>query len=142
MRKRQHDRARRSDAGAGLVEIPIAMLLLGVLLVAFFPLVVNSVKFADQNHDAATANRLVSAELDVQREGQRLACTPIPSEQAIDLPAGGDVPKGMTITRTIDCETFTADAGATSELAVISVFARDDSDRVVASATIMSEVTG
>ena len=57
----------RDDSGFSLVEVAVAIIVLGVVLVGLFPLVINSISLAAQNATVAQANRVVSAQLDASR---------------------------------------------------------------------------
>lgn len=57
----------RDEAGLGLVEVAVAMVVLGIVLVGLFPLAVNSIQLAARNAEIAQANRVVSAQLDEAR---------------------------------------------------------------------------
>ncbi|WP_166785363.1 type II secretion system protein [Cryobacterium sp. TMT2-17-1] len=54
---------RSADSGFGLIEIVISMFLLGLLAVAFLPLLVNSVRTTVTNSSIATATQLVNQEM-------------------------------------------------------------------------------
>jgi type II secretory pathway pseudopilin PulG len=49
-----------SDAGLGLVEIVVSMLMLAILAIAFLPLLVEGLKLSARNTTLATATQLVS----------------------------------------------------------------------------------
>lgn len=57
----------RDDAGIGLTEVAVAIVVLGIILVGLFPLAVNSIQLAARNAETAQANRVVSAQLDEAR---------------------------------------------------------------------------
>lgn len=57
-----------SEAGIGLTEAAVAIVLLGLVLVGLFPLVINSVALAVKNVDVAQANRIVVTQLDQSRD--------------------------------------------------------------------------
>ncbi len=57
----------RDDAGIGLVEVAVAIVVLGIILVALFPVLVNTLQLSVQNAEVAQANRVLSSELDVAR---------------------------------------------------------------------------
>lgn len=60
MQKQERD----SDAGIGLVEIVISMFLLALLAVSFLPLLVDALRASVRNSSVATANSLMSEQLD------------------------------------------------------------------------------
>lgn len=51
---------RASDAGLGLIEIVVSMLMLAILAVAFLPLLVEGLKLSARNTTLATATQLVA----------------------------------------------------------------------------------
>lgn len=65
--ERVRERVRRSDDGVGLVEVAVAIIVLGIILVGLFPLAVDSIRLAVKNSELAQANRVVAAELDASR---------------------------------------------------------------------------
>lgn len=52
------------DAGFGLVEIVVSMFLLALLSVAFLPLLIESLRVSVTNSKVATANQILSEQLD------------------------------------------------------------------------------
>ncbi len=60
---RRRDR-RNNDAGFGLVEIVVSMFLLALLAVAFLPLLIESLRVSVTNSKVATANQILSEQLD------------------------------------------------------------------------------
>ena len=59
--------ARRDDTGLGLVEVVVAMVLLGILALAFLPLVAQTTRAAATGATVATATRLVSKQMELAR---------------------------------------------------------------------------
>lgn len=91
--ERVRDRVLRSDAGIGLTEAAVAIIVLGIILVGLFPLAVDSIRLAAKNAELAQANRIVSAQLDESRE----------SLLETDCDASTTYPVGeYTVTRTVD----------------------------------------
>lgn len=65
MSARSCDRESLSDdAGFGLVEIVVSMFLLALLAVAFLPLLIDSLRVSVTNSKVATANQILSEQLD------------------------------------------------------------------------------
>lgn len=60
-------RSRQDDEGFGLVEIMVSMVLLGILLMALIPILINSFRVTSKNTTIATATQLVSARLEDAR---------------------------------------------------------------------------
>lgn len=52
------------DTGFGLVEIVVSMFLLALLAVAFLPLLIESLRLSVTNSKVATANQILSEQLD------------------------------------------------------------------------------
>ncbi len=77
----------RGDAGIGMTELAVAIVVLGVILVGLFPLVINSIGLAQQNSETGQANRILSTQLDVARQQlETAACAASPSPgAALDL---------------------------------------------------------
>lgn len=59
---------KRNDAGIGMTELAVAIVVLGIVLVGLFPLVIDSVRLAVQNAEVAQANRIVATQLDQSRD--------------------------------------------------------------------------
>ncbi|TDW29731.1 type II secretion system protein [Cryobacterium psychrophilum] len=57
----------RNDSGFGLIEIIVSMFLLGLLAIAFLPLLVTSMKTTVVNSTTATATQLVSQQMELAR---------------------------------------------------------------------------
>lgn len=87
----------RDDAGIGLTEVAVAILVLGIILIGLFPLAVDSVRLAVRNAEIAQANRVLSAQLDEARTSLR------------------DADCGSTTTATIDAYTVTLTVGPCPE---------------------------
>lgn len=64
---------KESDAGIGLTEAAVAIVVLGIILVGLFPFAVDSIRLAVKNAEIAQANRVVSAQLDEARTSLRYA---------------------------------------------------------------------
>lgn len=56
--------ATANDEGFGLVEIVVSMFLLALLAVAFLPLLIESLRVSVTNSKVATANQILSEQLD------------------------------------------------------------------------------
>ncbi len=55
------------EQGLGLIEIVVAMFLIALLAIAFLPLLINSLTATRTNTSVATANQLVSQQLEALR---------------------------------------------------------------------------
>lgn len=58
---------REANAGFGLIEIVISMFLLGLLAIAFLPLLVNAMRSTGTNSSIATATQLITTQMDQAR---------------------------------------------------------------------------
>ncbi len=115
----------RDDAGLGLTEVAVAIIVLGIILVGLFPLVVDSLRLAARNAQVAEAGRIVSSQLDGAREEFRPPTVCAPEERA---PIAG-LPTGFVGFRTVVC------AGMLATVTVEVALAADpDPDAAVATA--------
>lgn len=55
------------EQGIGLIEIVVSMFLIALLAIAFLPLLITSLKSTTTNTSVATANQLVSQQLELVR---------------------------------------------------------------------------
>ncbi|TFC37540.1 type II secretion system protein [Cryobacterium sp. TMT2-14] len=74
-----------SESGFGLIEIVISMFLLGLLAIAFLPLLVTSIKTTGVNATAATATQLVNQQMELAR-GAGDTCTALTAYNNETLP--------------------------------------------------------
>jgi type II secretory pathway pseudopilin PulG len=83
---------RRSDSedGFGIVEIVVSMFLLGILAIAFLPLLIQSLRISATNATLATATQLVNRDLDRFRE-QAPTCAAVATFAATPIAAVADV---------------------------------------------------
>lgn len=89
--------ALRGDSGVGMVEVAVAMIILGVLVIAaFLPLIVSSIELAAKNTVIAQANQLLSSELDAQRIS--MSGKPCESTNSAD-----DI-EAFSVTRVVSCD--------------------------------------
>lgn len=59
----QHDAGFRDDAGFGLVEVIVSMVILAVIAIAFLPVLIQGMKQSVANSTLATATQLVNERL-------------------------------------------------------------------------------
>lgn len=74
----------RDDAGVGMTELAVAIVVLGIILVGLFPLVVNSIGLAQSNSEVGQANRIVLTNINQSRV-QPLSST-CPFAGTVDMP--------------------------------------------------------
>lgn len=60
-------RAQHEESGFGLLEVVISMFLLGLLAIAFLPLMITSMKTTVRNSTVATATQLVNQQMEQAR---------------------------------------------------------------------------
>ncbi|MCB1273656.1 MAG: type II secretion system protein [Leucobacter sp.] len=73
----------RRDAGFGMIELAVAMIVLGIVLVGLLPFTVNAIILAQQNSDVGQGNRIVASELDAARLELADAATSCAAERAL-----------------------------------------------------------
>ena len=56
-----------NERGFGIIEIVIAMFLLGLLAISFAPILVNTLKFTARNTTIATATQIVNQQIEAAR---------------------------------------------------------------------------
>ncbi len=66
----------RADEGFGLVEVVIAMLLLGLIAIALLPTLINGLGYSAQQSSVATATRQVNSLIDQVRQSPSCATMP------------------------------------------------------------------
>ena len=66
---------RISERGFGVIEIVVSMFLLGVLLISYIPLMINSVKDTGMNTTIATATQIVNEQIEGARAVRSSAST-------------------------------------------------------------------
>lgn len=81
-----------------MVEIAVAIIVLGILVVVFLSLVVSSIELAVKNTAVAQANQILSSDIDRQRgKMASTACKPS-FEESISIA------DGFTATRKVTCD--------------------------------------
>lgn len=84
-----------NDSGFGLIEIVISMFLLGLLAIAFLPLLVTSMKTTVVNSSIATATQLVNQQMD-QARAVGATCALITAFGSTALTAGPPDERGVS----------------------------------------------
>ena len=74
--------AASAEAGFGLIEIVVSMFLLGILAIAFLPLLARSLQVSVVNASIATATQLVSEQIERAR-AQGTLCSALPVSATI-----------------------------------------------------------
>jgi type II secretory pathway pseudopilin PulG len=88
-----------SDAGFGLIEIVISMFLLGLLAIAFLPLLVTSMQATARNSTVATATQLLDQELGLVRSAGDTCALLTTYGASVPAPASSDL-RGTSYQRT------------------------------------------
>jgi len=73
------------DAGLGMTELAVAIVVLGIVLVGLFPLVINSIGLAQSNSEVGDANRIVLANMNEARVQPLSATCPFTGTQEMPL---------------------------------------------------------
>ena len=103
-----------SDAGFGIVEIIVSMLMLAIIAIALAPVIIGGVRSTAKMSTIATATQLVNEGLETQRAAL-IAC---PSSSPATSPATTDA-RGIALIRTITYTNLTT--CATSHLLTVEV---------------------
>jgi Tfp pilus assembly protein PilV len=124
------------ESGFGVVEIVVSMFLLGLIAIAFLPLLVQSLRVSVSNSTLATATQLVTQQMEELRSLgtscatlDNYANTPFPTVTA----AGNHV---LTITIALDCPAASA-AYPTTVPATVSVTEKPDLVPIATAATLI-----
>lgn len=83
------------ESGFGMIEIVVSMFLLGLLAIAFLPLLVTSMKTTVVNSSVATATQLVNQQMD-QARAAGATCTLITAFGSAPLSAGPPDERGVS----------------------------------------------
>lgn len=75
---------RSGDSGFGLVEIVIALFLLGIIAVAILPVMINGIRYSSEQSAVATATRQLNSLMDEARTEVQTAqnCDPLTAAAA------------------------------------------------------------
>lgn len=66
----------QNDAGLGMTELAVAILVLGVVVIGILPFVSDSIRLATSNAQVGQANRFVATNIDLARtESLSVSCT-------------------------------------------------------------------
>lgn len=95
----EHAASSSREAGFGMIEIVVSMLLLSLLAIAFLPMLVTSLKVSVSNSTLASATQLVAAEMENMRS-LGTTCADLADYAAVD-PAVFD-PHGRALQPHID----------------------------------------
>lgn len=104
------------DAGFGLVEILVSMVIFGVVAVAAVPLFISSMKVTARNASIAHASQLVHGALEVARSAAVTGDCDVLVQRLDDLPDSTDA-RGVHFT--LHTEVTDCTAGAASSLATV-----------------------
>lgn len=105
----------RNDSGIGMTELAVAIVLLGLMLAALAPLMVNSILLAQGNSLVGQANQIASSQLDIARnEVVGSACDP---GESGSFTLGGESGTRFVAKRTVECNSEFTLATITIEVA-------------------------
>lgn len=100
--------ARDPEAGLGLIEIVVSMFLIGLLAIAFLPLVIQGLLLTSSNVTLATATQLVNTRIDLARAQVAASsqCSGLTTLAAQPIPAVVDE-RGVSLqaAMTVSCPT-------------------------------------
>lgn len=130
-------RAQQNEHGFGMIEVVVSIFMLGLLAIAFIPVLLQGLRATEQNSTLASATQLVNQSLELSR-GQTFDCEGLVSFAA-EIITGADA-RGtvLTVIRTLPAGCNATDG--IPELLSISVTAAG-SDEILASATTHVVVT-
>ena len=121
MRKALTAIRRRGESGFGMVEIVVALFMLGVLSVAFLPLLIQGLQLSADNATRATATQILSARLETARV-QSVKCTDVRTALNGTQTATVQDPRGISfqVTTTVPaCPTTAASYPGTIKVTVV-----------------------
>lgn len=86
------------EAGIGLVDVLVAMMLLGILTVAILPTLTLAIRVASNNVDVASASQLVDQELDTAHAHLPTTCAAVQVFAGDPIGINETDPHGTTLT--------------------------------------------
>lgn len=131
-------REQHREHGFGMIEVVVSIFMLGLLAIAFIPVLLQGLRATAQNSTLATATQLVNQSLELARAGTFTSCAAL--EVFAGQPMTGTDARGtvITVTRTLPTGCNAAD-GIPELLSVTATAA--GSDEVLAYATTHVAVT-
>ncbi|KAF2416373.1 type II secretion system protein [Microbacterium sp. B35-30] len=109
-------RGRSEDAaGFSLVEVVIAMFILGVIAIALLPALINGIQYSSQQSTVATATRQLNAIVEDVRQGQP-TCDDLVDASATQIFQDGAGRDFTTAGSSGDCTSCPIDGGAAISL--------------------------
>lgn len=99
LRRRIQARLAGDDAGFGLTEIMVSLMLLGILAVSFAPLMIGALSASARNAAMTTATQLANQQIERAR-GSADSCTSLKNFLSIGAPAAWTDAQGRTYTYT------------------------------------------
>lgn len=121
-------REQHSEHGFGMIEVVVSIFMLGLLAIAFIPVLIQGVRTTSANSTLATATQLVNQSIEQLRSTPPSQCSDL-SQSTTAMDAQGNA---LTVTRmAIDCDP----ADGLPELVSVSVVSSADPTQVLASAT-------
>lgn len=99
LRRRVRARLAGEDAGFGLTEIMVSLMLLGILALSFAPLLIGAVSASARNASMTTATQLANQQIERAR-GSADSCTELKNFLSAGAPAAWKDAQGRTYTYT------------------------------------------
>lgn len=130
MHMRRMIRAAGSEEGFGLVELAVAMMLLGIILISALPAVMLATEFGHTTRIGAEATRVATTAAEEAAAQGELACTPTETSDAWVPRSPDSTGRSYTMTSLIACDSSIAGAGQVQVL--ISVDDVPDGSAVLA----------
>ncbi|MDO7882848.1 type IV pilus modification PilV family protein [Salinibacterium soli] len=134
-RRHSANRSDSEDAGLGLIEIVVAMLMLAILAVAFLPLLVEGLKLSARNTTLATATQLVSEQMQLAQAAGPVCANVAALGGVTTFTDGRGVPLQVTTTTGL-CQS------GTTLLSVSAAVVRLDTVETITSASTIVYVGG
>lgn len=109
-------------AGFSLVEVVIAMFLLGIIAIAILPVMWNGITFSSQQANTATATRYLNSVVDQARDSARTAtdktswCAAVKSNAAANIPK--DAAGAALFAIPLDANSCAVQSGSTMKLSL------------------------
>lgn len=137
------DRHSASDSGFTLIEIVVAMLILGLLSLALLPLLINGMVTSAKTAAIASATQIVNTQLGLART-QSPTCTAVLATPAATVGAASayrGVPLRLTTTFGA-CPVPAPSTTAPGTISVTATVTRTDTHAVLSKATLLILVSG
>jgi len=126
----------RRESGFGVVEIVVSMFLLGLIAIAFLPLLVQSLRVSVSNSTLTTATQLVAQQMDELRSLGTTCATLDAYANTPFPPVTADGNHVLTVTIALDCPAASV-ALPTTVMATVSITEKPDTVPIAKATTLM-----